>query len=126
MSSISARSPKKAGPRKSPHELESMSQKVSRREFARRAAASAAGLALVPAMAKAQQPEQPKPPPVSDAEIADVESQLAKPLSEEARKLLKSSIEGQKQARAGRMKSTLPENSEPCFTYIPATVEHKR
>lgn len=95
-----------------------MPNKISRRDFAAKAAGVVAGIAAAPLL-KAQAPTEEKPP-VTDAEIADVQAKLAKPLSEEAKKILKDDLSSQKTDTKNRLKVNLPENSEPCFTYIPS------
>lgn len=52
-----------------------------------------------------------------------MEKEFAKPLSDEAKKLLAESLKGIETARKDRLKTKLPENTEPCFTYIPSTRE---
>ena len=42
---------------------------------------------------------------------------LAKPLSSEAAELLEKALEERETASENRLKSALPENSEPCTTY---------
>ncbi len=71
---------------------------------------------MLPA-ARAQ--DAPPQTPVSDAEVAAIESQLAKPLTPEARDLLKTAVRYGKEAHANRLKMKLPENSEPCTVYVP-------
>jgi hypothetical protein len=97
-----------------------MPQKISRRDFAKRAAGAAAGLVVSQSvMAQTQTAPPPPPPPVSDAEIDAVTKQLAKPLTDEELKILKADLASQKQDTINRMKVKLPENSEPCFRLVP-------
>ncbi len=49
----------------------------------------------------------------------EVEKSLKVKLTDDARKLLKGALDGNQQATAARLKYPLPENSEPCFAYIP-------
>lgn len=97
-----------------------MPEKLSRRDFTKRAATAAISLAAAP-LALAQEKEAPKPA-VSDADIEVVEKQLAKPLTEEARKILKATLQANRDAATSRLKTKLPENSEPCFTFHPTPV----
>jgi hypothetical protein len=92
-----------------------MSQKITRREFALRAASASAALAAAP-LVKAQ--DTPKPT-VSDAEMAAVQAPLASPMPAEAKKYLKDQMQSMKTDTANRLKHSLPENSEPCFIFVP-------
>lgn len=94
-----------------------MSEKISRRELAKRGLITAAALSM-PAILKAQEtPAAPKPDPEIDRKVAKIEAKLAKPLSEQAKTLLKTSIANNENNGVARLKHTLPENSEPCFMY---------
>ncbi|HEY3780056.1 MAG TPA: hypothetical protein VGL56_03155 [Fimbriimonadaceae bacterium] len=95
-----------------------MPQKISRRDFAKRAAGAAAGL-VVAKSAMAQAPSTTPSQPVSDAEVDAITKQLAKPLTEEELKILKADLASQKQDTINRMKVKLPENSEPGFRFVP-------
>ena len=99
-----------------------MPQKISRRDFTKKAAGVAAGLAAAPLL-RAQDSIPAEKPPVSDAEIQSVQDKLAKPLSDEAKKILRDDLSSQKTDTKNRLKVNLPENSEPCFTYIPSSKE---
>jgi len=93
-------------------------QKISRRDFGVRAAGVAAALAVPSVLrAQAQTPAEPDPV-VTDAEIDDVQKKLAKPLNEEAKKILKADLVSQKKDTAARLKVKLPEQSEPCFIFV--------
>lgn len=81
-----------------------------------RAAGVAAALA-VPAVLRAQAPAEPDPV-VTDAEMNDVQKKLAKPLSDDAKKILKADLVSQKKDTAARLKVKLPEQSEPCFIFV--------
>lgn len=94
-----------------------MAQKISRRE-ALKAAGAAACAAASPALF-AQTPAPADKPPVSDEEMADVEKKLAKPLPEDAKKILKDDLSSQKSDTKKRLEVKLPENSEPCFIFVP-------
>jgi hypothetical protein len=79
--------------------------------------AAAIGLAAVatPLASAAQKGQEP--------EVDAMDKQLAKPLSPEAKKLLKDALKGIETSAKDRLKTKLPENSEPCFTYFPSTRE---
>lgn len=93
-----------------------MSQKISRRELARRGALGLAALA-VPSSLLAQTPQTP-PPPVSDADLENIEKELAKPLGAEAKKLLKPAVENSKGNSIARKKFILTDCSEPATVYL--------
>jgi hypothetical protein len=67
--------------------------------------------------------QDPKVEPPLDT--AMVEKQLAKPLTDQAKKLLKAAVKNNANSHTERMKFKLPENSEPCTMYVP-TVAVKR
>lgn len=94
-----------------------MSEKLSRRDFNRRAVGAAAVAAVAP-LAQGQA-TQPKPPAVTDAEVTHVLQQLAKPLPDAAKKILRDDLANMKSTREQRLKHKLPENSEPCFVFVP-------
>ena len=95
-----------------------MTEKISRRELARRGLIGAAALA-VPSLLTAQEatPPAPKVDPDIDKKVANIEAKLAKPLSPKAKELLKAAIPTTESAATNRLKHTLPENSEPCFIF---------
>ena len=74
---------------------------------------------LVSGVASAQ--ETPAP-----VDTSAVEKQLAKPLSDQAKKLLKPAVRNSVNAHTERMKFKLPENSEPCTVYVASPVVVKR
>lgn len=95
-----------------------MDDKLSRRQFASRAAAAAAGLAL----GKIATPQDAaKPVVVSDQDAATIEAGLSAPLSDEAKSILKSTLKANREGVEARMKFKLPENSEPCTVYMPTS-----
>src|SRR5947209_18598104 len=94
-----------------------MPQKISRRDFAKKAAGMAAGLAVSGSFMAQTTP--PPTQPVSDAEIDDVQKKLAKHLSPDAVKILKADLSSQKQDTVNMHKVSLPENSEPCLRFVP-------
>ncbi|MBI1756993.1 MAG: hypothetical protein HYR64_07800 [Fimbriimonas ginsengisoli] len=102
-----------------------MSQKISRRQFAVRGAVGIAAVAA-PGLLLAQTPPKEPPPPVSDAELQAIEKQLAKPLTEEARKLLKTAVEESKKSSIKRKKTRITDSTEPCFLFIPPPREQVR
>lgn len=81
--------------------------KISRREFAKLAGSAA----LLPSIAFIQSKTQPEQEP------KEVESKLAQPFSDEARKIARKSLADVKRTAADRWKFKLPENSEPCTTF---------
>lgn len=94
-----------------------MSEKISRRELAKRSLLGAAALA-VPSLLLAQDPTPaPKVDPDIDRKMALIESKLAKPLSDKAKELLKPAIANNEGNGAERLKHPLPENSEPAFAF---------
>lgn len=95
-----------------------MSEKISRRELARRSLLGAAALTLPSLLSAQETQEAPKPDPDLDRKVSLVESKLAKPLTPEARELLKGAVANNENNGTTRLKHRLPENSEPCFTYI--------
>lgn len=49
----------------------------------------------------------------------DIEKELGHPLPPEAKELLANALKNNANNAIERLKTTLPEGSEPCFTYIP-------
>jgi len=91
-----------------------MPNSPSRRELL---GAAAVGLtALAVPLASAAQNGQ-------DSGMEAIDKELAKPLSPEAKKLLKEAIKGIETSSRERLKTKLPENSEPCFSYFPSARE---
>ena len=101
-----------------------MPQKISRRELTKRGLLGAAAIAM-PTLATAQEKKPEPPDPAIDQELDMIEKQLAKPLSEEARKLTKGSIKSSRDSAKERLKTKLPENSEPCTVFVPYPREKK-
>jgi len=91
---------------------------MSRRELAKRGLAGAAALA-VPGLAMSQTPTSAE---VTDADVALAENELAKPLSEDTRKLLKAALKASRDQAASRMPTKLPDVSEPCAIFHPTPV----
>jgi hypothetical protein len=100
-----------------------MSDKISRRELAKASLLGAAVLVL-PTTGTAQ--ETTKPPTTDIDPVAMVEKKLAKPLSERAKELLKTSLNDSRQAAEARLATKLPENSEPCFVYFATPARESR
>ena len=81
----------------------------------------AVGTALASAaapLALAQEKKEPDDPGL-DRRLDEVERKLAKPLPPDVKKLARASLKNLEQECGDRLKTRLPENSEPCFTYIP-------
>ncbi len=97
-----------------------MSQKLSRREFAARAAAvgSAAALAASGLGQDAKLDKKPKADP-PDPDFAALERQLEKPLPDRLRTPAKAALKTIRNNAKERQKFKLPEGSEPCTTFIP-------
>ncbi len=87
-----------------------MSKNPTRRAVIGAACAGAAAIAVPVAASEGERRE---------AQFVRIDAGLAKPLSPEAMKLLEGSIKDVESASQNRLKTKLPENSEPCFTYIP-------
>ena len=103
-----------------------MSDKITRRDLAKRGLLGAAALA-VPSLLKAQDPAAaPKPDPEIDKKVALIEGKLSNPLSDRAKELLKPAIANNENNSAQRLKHTLQENSEPCFMFAVTPVEGKK
>ena len=82
-----------------------------------RGAVGAAIVAAAPAV-MAQQ-AKPSEEPGLDRRLDDVEKELAHPLDPDVKKLTRKALSDLETELKGRLKTKLPENSEPCFTYIP-------
>jgi len=103
-----------------------MSEKISRRELAKRGLLGAAAL-TVPALLKAQYAAPAaKPDPDIDRKVGLIESKLSKPLSDKAKDLLKPAIANNEGNGAARLKHALQENSEPCFMFAVTPVGGKK
>ncbi len=95
--------------------------KLTRREFAVKAAGTIAATAALPLLGSAKQP-QSSPKVDQEAMLKDIDSKLAAPLSAEARKLTEAALTNSQQAAKDRLKFRLQDCSEPCFIYIPSEV----
>lgn len=91
-----------------------MPSEVSRRNVLKSAVGTAIGATAVGALAQSAQEELP------------VEKELAKPLSPELRKMTGGALANVKRLTGERLKTKLPENSEPCFVFVPAEFKEKR
>jgi hypothetical protein len=90
----------------------------SRREILKAGVAGATALAAGTALPQ----EKKEAPPDTSA----IEKQLAKPLSDKAKKLLEASVKNSQNASKERLKFKLPENSEPCTIYVPTPAKVKK
>lgn len=73
-------------------------------------------------LAMAQDTKAPEDPGL-DRRLDEVEKKLAHPLAPDVKKLTKEALKNLEKELNDRLKTKLPENSEPCFTYLPT--EHK-
>src|SRR4051794_30614361 len=93
-----------------------MADKLSRRALVRGAVGSALVSAAAPlVLAQQKTPEDPG----LDRRLDEAEKKLAKPLAPDVKKLARESLKNLEKECADRLKTKVPENSEPCFTYIP-------
>lgn len=100
-----------------------MSQMISRRKLG----ALALGVAAS-SLAPSSQKEAPKDESAAEiaGDMAAIDKKLAKPLSKKARELTLTQLKNNKQYLKDRYKYDLPENSEPCFVYVPTGVSVRR
>jgi hypothetical protein len=105
-------------------ELHRVSQTLSRRELAKRGLALAAAASL-PSALIAQDPKPPIPT-VAEEEAGEIEAMLAMPLGDRAKTLLRAAVASNKSSSKERLKTKLPENSEPCVRYIPTPAREPR
>jgi len=90
-----------------------MPDAASRRDLLKLGLAGAATLAI--------------PAGVSAMAIEDeIEKELGHPLPAEAKKLLKNALDANRNNSVERLKTKLPDCSEPCFTYRPTQVERPK
>ncbi|AIE87475.1 hypothetical protein OP10G_4107 [Fimbriimonas ginsengisoli Gsoil 348] len=87
--------------------MDNMPEYASRRDLLKLGLVSAAAVAI-PVTAMGQVP-------TSD----DIEKELGHPLPDEAKKLLKAAVEANRTNATDRLKTKLPDCSEPCFVYRP-------
>jgi hypothetical protein len=95
-----------------------MAEKLSRRTLVRGAVGSAVLAAAAP-LAGAQVTKKEPDDPGMDRRLDEAEKKLSHPLSPEVKKLAREQLKALEKECADRLKNRLPENSEPCFTYIP-------
>jgi hypothetical protein len=93
-----------------------MSQRISRRELTRRGLIGMAALAT-PSVVLAKAQDAPKPA-VADSDLANIEKQLAKPMPESAKKLLKAAVQNNRGNAEARMKFNIPDAAEPATMYF--------
>ena len=94
----------------------SMPNKPSRREILGSAALGLTSMAVpITSVAQAAQ----------EFNTDGVEKELARPLTPEAKKLLEAALKTIRTSSKDRLKTKLPENSEPCFTYIVSSSEER-
>jgi hypothetical protein len=98
--------------------MASMPAKTTRRNLIKTGA-----LGLAAAASGAASAQEPKEEPKVDT--SEIEKQLAKPLSEQAKKLLPGAVTNSRNQHSDRMKFKLPENGEPCTVYIPSGFEKR-
>lgn len=100
-----------------------MARKLSRRALVRGAVGSAlvGGIAVSSAksVAMGQDPKKAPDDPGLDRRLDEVEKKLAHPLDPDVKKLTRKALSDLEKELGDRLKTRLPENSEPCFTYIP-------
>lgn len=92
-----------------------MAQRITRREFARRAAATAAAASLG-GLAAAQQ--TPKPDEGTHPAIPLLNKRLSKPVPAELQKQLSDALKNLDSLSAARSKHKLPEGSEPSTLFF--------
>jgi len=93
-----------------------MAQRITRRELTRRGLIGIAALAAPKAL-MAQAPDAPKPA-VSDTDLSNIEKQLAKPMPDVAKKLLKAAVQNNRSNSESRMKFSIPDAAEPATMYF--------
>lgn len=97
-------------------------EKISRRDFARKAGLGALA-AAVPTLATAEPQGAAEYADLLSAETAGAEKMLAKPLSDEARKLTKEAVKANMASSALRNRFKLADCSEPCTIFPVTTFE---
>ena len=96
-----------------------MSEKISRRRLGALALGAAAASLASPSQKEAAKDENAAE---ITGDMAAIDKKLAKPLSKKARELTLTQLKNNKQYLKDRYKFDLPENSEPCFVYVPTGV----
>src|SRR5579871_1327653 len=97
-----------------------MAGKLSRRDLVRGAVGSTIAAAATP-LALAQNPTTTGDAGI-DQRLDEAERKLKHPLDPEVKKLTRKALGDYEKELADRLKTKLPENSEPCFIYIPKGV----
>lgn len=99
--------------------LQAMSKRLTRREFA--ASLGAAALASTVLGQDEKKPAKPSNTELmSEADYRSLESKLTKPLPAKLKGLAKTALSNSRNANKERMKFPLPEGSEPCTTFSPS------
>jgi hypothetical protein len=93
-----------------------MAEKFSRRAMVRGAVGTALATAAVP-LTFAHDPKQTDDAGL-DRRLDEAEKKLTKPLDPEVKKTARRMLKGLDTESVDRMKTKLPENSAPCFTYV--------
>ncbi|MFI5385831.1 MAG: hypothetical protein ACHQ50_06890 [Fimbriimonadales bacterium] len=99
-----------------------MADKLSRRALVRGAVGSALATAAAPLVMAQDAKKEPEAPGL-DKRLDEAEKKLAHPLAPDVKKLTRKALSDLEKELNDRLKTKLPENSEPCLTYIPT--EHK-
>ena len=99
-----------------------MADKLTRRALVRGAVGSAL-LSTVAPMALGQDTKPVQEDPGLDRRLEEAEKKLASPLTPDIKKLAREQLKNLEKECNDRLKTKLPENSEPCFTYIPTGVK---
>ena len=94
-----------------------MAGKLSRRTLVR----SAVGTAILGVAAPLSMAQDSKvtDDPGLDRRLDEVEKKLKHPLDPDVKKLTRKALSDYEKELSDRLKTKLPENSEPCFVYIP-------
>lgn len=100
-----------------------MSSSIGRRDFFRAGIAAASAAALGQASAASDPLHSTRDQGAAETGTGLVEGKLQSKLSPEAQKLLQQSMDAVNGAAKSRLSFKLPENSEPCFVYLPAEVK---
>jgi len=95
-----------------------MADKLSRRAVVRGAVSSALLSAAAP-LALGQDTKKTADDPGLDRRLDEAEKKLAHPLDPDVKKLTRKALSDLEKELNDRLKTKVPENSEPCFTYIP-------
>lgn len=72
------------------------------------------------------QDAKPAADPGLDQRLDEAEKQLAHPLDPEVKKIARRMLGDLDKESKARLKTKVPENSEPCFTYVPTVHSGRR